>query len=270
MPLKSVYLGGDFDESGVRIPPPGMQGKAEPADRRLQLTPSSIFYPALYRTASDAFGGWRTATEAFRGYVEMPLPAETGDHCTALRLELGKQRATAGILNGVCLPWAIPQVQLRDHGEWMETMFQGVAHAYSLRFPSRSVYRYFPMLGSQVSLAPESRLELLFERLTCGPVFGLYFPEALRGYSVLAQREQMATLSEGFVLSGPDAIFAMLTHAATLFRDFKTPGYTLPGYQLEGADPLLVREESRGLVIDTVDAATASGGTSGGLSYVGF
>ena len=52
---------------------------------------------------------------------------------------------------------------------------------------------------------------------------GIYFPNPLQGFSVDAGWEQMATLPEGFILSGIDIIIAMIMYPDILTQ--KITGY---------------------------------------------
>ena len=56
---------------------------------------------------------------------------------------------------------------------------------------------------------------------------GIHFPNPLQGFSVNASREQMATLPQGFILSGMDTSVAMVMYPDILARDWNTFGLDL-------------------------------------------
>jgi hypothetical protein len=74
---------------------------------------------------------------------------------------------------------------------------------------------------------PESNFKLLLEAMDAGPVVAAYFPDALRAWSILADREQMATLPKDLKFVLPDAIIH--SHAIIGYPDVMARGYSVPG-----------------------------------------
>lgn len=109
------------------------------------------------------------------------------------------------LLNGVYLPIIIPQTNVVDLGETTERFLEAAEKSYKQKSPRRSFTNYPKgQLVGQVTVAEEgSRYEQLLDRMARESFVALYFPNPLQGYSVRAQREQMTSLPEGFILSGP-------------------------------------------------------------------
>ncbi|MFH1535763.1 MAG: hypothetical protein ABIC96_01680 [Patescibacteria group bacterium] len=128
----------------------------------------------------------------------------------------------ANILNGVWLPVAIPPLENDDIGTVLIDYLTALGKSYSEIFPD---HKFEVRLGfeedreklaNEVSIAAGSRYEQLIERMKQGIVYGILFPSALQGYSITACREQMASLREGFILSGLDSAIAEIVYPDNL------------------------------------------------------
>jgi len=176
------------------------------------------------------------------------------------------------ILNGVHIPIYLPKIKIEDYSLLIEDLLlPALKKSYETTFIGRSfVNSMSGKLRGQLAYARDSRQEQLIERMAAGPVYGILFPVALQGFSVLAAREQMASLPEGFVLSGVlDSCIAMTEYADVLARDANVPTLVCGGTTWQGNLALCFHPSDKGLQFCVADEAFAIGSFSPGLLYVG-
>jgi hypothetical protein len=164
----------------------------------------------------------------------------TGKHLQKEYEQLWKlikdNKQIANLNKAVCLPIIVPQMLTNDLGSELELLLNGVANSYKKTFNDREFTNLRKgQLSGNVSVAKNSRQEKLVEKMKDGPVIGFYFPDALQGLSVEASREQMEQLPKEFILSGLDAIIAMIMYPDILARDYNTPGMDLSALQWQSA-----------------------------------
>jgi hypothetical protein len=124
-------------------------------------------------------------------------------------------------------------------------------------------------LRGQLAIADDSCQTRLIKRMATEPLVGILFPIALQGYSVLAAREQMASLPEGFVLSGVlDACVAMTAYPDVLAQDH-APTLVCAGTTWQSAFSLGFQPSSKSLNFCIADEACAMGSFSPSLLYIG-
>ncbi len=144
----------------------------------------------------------------------------------------------ANIANGVFLPVVLPKLVTDDLGAELEMYLADVNKSYRKTFSDRIFNNYRKgELVSKVSVVDGSRHDQLISRMKEGPVIGLHFPNPLQGFSINADREQMSTLPEGFILSGLDTPIAMAMYPDILARDWNTPGLDMAALQWQSATP---------------------------------
>ena len=143
---------------------------------------------------------------------------------------ISKREDVGNIFNGPCLPlvFAAGAIQT-DLGAYLEnTVLAGVKSAYESQFKGGSFRNYCQgELTGRVNYVPESNFKLLLEAMDAGPVVAAYFPDALRGWPILAAREQMAILPSDLKFVLPDAIIhghAIIGYPDVMARDFIVPG----------------------------------------------
>ena len=108
-------------------------------------------------------------------------------------------------------------------------------------------------------------------RLQAGEIIAIHFPNVLQGFSILAQREQMAGLPGALALCGAiDTAESAVMHADTLFRDFHTPGLDCAAVQWRAPGSSLYFEAYVGQADfdDRVSLGLAHGRSSGGLLFL--
>jgi len=178
----------------------------------------------------------------------------------------------ANIANGVCLPVVLPKLVTDDLGAELELYLAGVNNSYAKTFGDRKFYNHRKgTLANEVSVVDGSRHGQLIERMKQELVIGLHFPNSLQGFSIHADREQMSTLPEGFILSGMDTPIAMVMYPDVLARDWNTPGLDLAALQWRSADYslLFLAYDFRLDFGRTGSLADAHDYCSGGLLFLG-
>ena len=196
----------------------------------------------------------------FKKRVEMLLSMIRGD---------GR---VAPILNGVHIPIYLPKCEIGDYGLLIdELLIPAVKKSYKATFTNRRfVNSMSGKLHGELAIASESRQERLIEKMAAEPVYGILFPVALQGFSILAAREQMAPLPEGFVLSGVvDSCIAMIEYPDVLARDANVPTLVCAGTTWQGNLSLCFHPSDRVLNFCVADEAFAIGSFSPGLLYIG-
>lgn len=202
------------------------------------------------------------------GITAKQLKAET----ERLLAVIGEDPQIASVANGVHLSVVMPQLTTNDLGTELELYLAGVAKAYARTFNGRSLSNHCEgRLAGQVNIVRESRHDQLIERMKQGPVIGIHFASPLQGFSVLAAREQMRTLPEGFVLSGVDTAIATMMYADILARDWYTPGLESAALQWQSAAFSLYFVACAGGLSfgNAVCLAVADVRYSGGLLFLG-
>ncbi|MEK7125416.1 MAG: hypothetical protein AAB880_00720 [Patescibacteria group bacterium] len=195
------------------------------------------------------------------------------------RTEAGHAKAMAlpgcaNLAKAVRLPLCLSRAEIHDLGQALDELYlPTVEQSYKAQFPQRSFTNCLHgQLAKQVSIVSGSHYETLLQALSRGTVVANYYPNTLQGYSVHAQREQMATLPEGFILSGPlDTAMGWVMYPDVLGRDYKTPGYDCSAVQWQSSARSLcfgacVGEADFGRRANLSDAC---GRYSGGLLFLG-
>ena len=164
--------------------------------------------------------------------------AEFEDRCQKLLGRLGKDELCGNIVKAVYLPICIPQTVVTDYGTSLETFLAGVDRSYTQEFPDRTFNNYRKNdPAKKVSIISGSRHAALVGKLAEGPVVGVYFPNPMQGFSVLAQREQIGTMPLEFMLAGGfDTVTGMTAYPDVLARDWNTPGLDLAALQWRSAE----------------------------------
>lgn len=175
------------------------------------------------------------------------------------------------IVNGVHLPVVIPRMSVNNLGTTLERYLDSAGESYKETFKNREFRNYRKgTLTNAVSLVPESRHDRLIEIIESKTVVGIYFPNPLQGFSVRADREQMATLPESFILSGLDVVIGMIMHPDVLARDWHTPGLDLAAFSWQSVSLDFGAREDGMLCFDrTASLGCADDYYSGGLLFLG-
>jgi len=214
-----------FDKHGRRIPPAGLLAKVCDAN---------------YGSAPTKLGEVSCAARQERlklAFGESVGLIATDDFERRIAELVGKINADAtikNVLNGSWYPICIPGglgITPENYGEKLDNVIVPAAKsAYERAFSERTFRNNLSgQLAGEVRIFKGSRHEKLLEAASKEPVVGIYFPTALQGYSINADREQMASLPEMFWLTGGlDALVAQIMYPNELLRDSKTLYYEMP------------------------------------------
>jgi hypothetical protein len=188
-----------------------------------------------------------------------------------LRKMIADMSQVANILKGVCLPVVLTKRHNDDIGEDLEWQMEGVNRSYAKIFPDRRFYNYREgTLAGQVKIIKKSRYQAVWDRRASEHIITLFFPNPLQGFSINAQREQMASLAKfRFVLSG--AVESMAMYSDVLASGRNRPGLELAALSWRSADYSLHFEASDDK-LDFLAAgylASAYDSFSGGLLFLG-
>ncbi|OGL84826.1 hypothetical protein A3H10_01955 [Candidatus Uhrbacteria bacterium RIFCSPLOWO2_12_FULL_46_10] len=255
-----------FDKHGRRIPPRGIKAAVCDANYKFHLVqPETVDYAARIERVIDAF----------EGKVAFPEAAWFEDAIGGLKMKIEGDSKIVNALKGIHLPNVVPQMVITNHGQTLdEVLLVALGRSYQKEFPEGRPFNNYCKgeLVNQVRVLSESRLDLLVERAKQGPVPILEFPTATQGFSVDAQREQMETMLEGFILNGFNAVLAMIMWPDVLARDFNTPVIDLSAYQRQSAEySLYLNPNDDNLNFDNrANLADANDNYSGGVSFVGL
>ena len=227
-----------FDRHGRRRPTQGMKYAVTDPDYykinvRRPILESEEQWAAVFASFASAFNCGITL-EDWHGRIE------------AIRTFVQSDPQIKNLLRGSCFPLlipALPEIQEGeeyDYGTELESMLMLVKQAYGkTTFPARKFLIYLHReLEGKITLLPESRQAVLQARRAVGVVPALWFPQALQGYSVLADREQMESLPypDRIILGGAiEAAVAMIGYARELVFSSETPIYDLAASQSRSA-----------------------------------
>lgn len=253
-----------FDKHGRRRIPKGLQANIRDANRNFRLDQAKLDEEVDFTNHITWFEDALRINTGITGIQFQQEYKRLRDIISSIKV--------ANILNGVCLPVVLPKLVTDDLGAELELYLAGVNNSYAKTFGDRKFYNHRKgTLANEVSIVNGSRHDQLISRMKKGPVIGLHFPNPLQGFSINAQREQMSTLPEGFILSGMDTPIAMVMYPGVLARDYNTPGLDLPALQWRSADYSLSFGGADGGTLDfdnTGILASADGNYSGGLLFL--
>lgn len=221
-----------FNRNGTRIRPRGFKANTTKPDRDYRFTQPTLNY------------GERLAR--INSYIKSPTSllslsgAEFETRSEKIIASIRENETVSNLLKGVYLPFAIPQMEVGDYGQTLNDVFlPAVGSSYAQQFGGQRPFNNHRKhdLAGQTTIVEGSRHERLVEAMKQGTVVGVYFPNCLQGYSVDADREQMASLPEQFLLAGGfDAAAAMIAYPDVLARDDSTPQLDLAAMQWKSAD----------------------------------
>jgi hypothetical protein len=213
-----------FDVSGRRIKTDAIVAPVNSASDRYALAQPRIDHSAIHARISEHLGG---AGELSVGDFKS----------RAVRLieALSASDATRQLLQGVHVPFFLPQRLIADIGEALEEIFlPAVGSSWRAQFPKYDFRNELKGgLAGKVNIAPGSRYERLLRAMESGPVVGMYFPLALSGFSVDAALQQMSDLPDDFLLAGGVDASAALVGCPEMIM--KIDGYA-PQLDLSGIE----------------------------------
>lgn len=202
-----------FDEFGRSIPAANETGARRMTRRRFICQQPAIDYAASHRRIVAQLGGG----------AELSC-AEFSTRAEAILERLRHDPQTANLLNGVKVPFFLPQASHQDIGQALgERYLPAVSQAFETQFPAYAFTDHNKVnLSGQLSVAEKSRHDRLLQEMSQGSVVGYYFPAFLE-FSIPAALRQMDALPADFVLAGGyDTCAAFIGSPDLLLR---TDGY---------------------------------------------
>jgi len=203
-----------FDHTGRRIPPAGMKAK--------QIAPDGLFRldPPKLDNENDLAQRLAYFQLAFADAPALDLPTEF----QRLKSAVAADERLANLLNGICLPIILPQINedgFNYDAEFDRVFVPAAKTAYLTQFPNRTIRSGSTNLVTVVEASHGRLLERLFQT----GLVALFFPGALHGFSLRAQREQMADpeLPGSIYLAGGfDTLAAVAMYPDVMARDGNT------------------------------------------------
>lgn len=214
---------GLFNENGIRRPYGKLKHKVGKPDWAFRYSAPQFFGQSRFAQVLAQF-----AKHLPKG-SRLPELAEFYGRFMAIVETVSGREDVRNILNGPCLPLVFAAGAIQgDLIMYLEdVVFAGVKSAYEGQYPERPFnnYRQGELVG-QVTYVSESKIERLLVAMDSGSVVAAYFPDALRAWSILADREQMATLPKDLRFVLPDAVVhghAIIGHPDVMARDCNVP-----------------------------------------------
>jgi len=204
---KPAYSG-HFDQHG-RCDPRGLTAAAHQTSRR-------------YFRIDPPASALATMHERLSRHLPRPCPTlgEFADAVQTMRARIAADTRMAGVLRGPVVPFILPQSMIADEGAALEEFYlPAVAAAFTQAHPGQVFKDHHTLsLSGSMRTRAGSRHEHLIQRMSAGPVIGLYMP-ALTEYSVPAAVERLATLPTEWLLAGGiDTAAALIAEPALLLR----------------------------------------------------
>jgi MoaA/NifB/PqqE/SkfB family radical SAM enzyme len=199
-----------FDAHG-RCLPAADEIAAEPENRRyFACRQPTIDYLAIHDRIAARLGGQGNALTA----------TEFATRAKAILSRLAENPRTDRLLAGVYAPFFLPRAPHADIGQALDECYlPAVADAFNEHFPDFAFTNHHKNgLSGKLSVAENSRHQVLIDALKQDDIVGVYFP-CLPGYSLPAARRQVQTLPPEFLLSGGfDTCAALIGNPELLFR----------------------------------------------------
>lgn len=269
-----------FDSHARVIVPQGFKPKFVDANRGFHLVQPHLGYFGFSQEpgAESARFGYAERLERFEAAFQRKLgvtAAEFESKIAKIMARLATDPLTSNlILNGVALPTIVPQTEItpqHDYGTVLEEIYvAALERAYMAEYPDRTFTNHRKgTLAGQVKVVAKSH-QALIDAIYTGPAVGLYFPNALQGLSIPADREIMNHLPSDFLLCGAiDTMAAASGYPDVLARDYQTPGLDCAAVQWRDASDSLYFRASGGVARFDCRGLLAHGSYSGGLFLLG-
>lgn len=213
-----------FDKNGRRIKPKGLSSAICDLHKDLYINQPNIDYQERL-----CFGFSDTGLDP--GMSVEDFSAKTDK----LLNNLQSREELKNLLNGPYFPIIIPKLHLSNPlglSGMIQEIIKAVRKSYEknilLKLRERRPFHIYDERALQgvFEVACGSRYNRLLKWINKESVVGIYFPMVFQGYSIDAQREQMITLPQGLILSGPlDVGMAFAMYPDVLGRDWNTPSY---------------------------------------------
>lgn len=212
-----------FDRHGRRIPPREIRGRVCDADPAYRLIRPE-FKETEYSCILERYSRLMVLDQSFDHLLSARVFRDEVDRLLA---RIRDNDRIAGILSGFWLPVILPRIEDYNYRGAFQKYVAAACRSYEDMFPDRRFSLRRLSLRRVSFVKGGGCYGDLMIRMSQGAVVGIYFPTALQGFSIGASREQMSTLPGGFVLSGLDAVIAMVMYPDILTVDSSVPDLNL-------------------------------------------
>lgn len=246
-----------FDKNGRRIPLNLKSPVCDP-ESEVSFRLDDLSYQMRYQMFTEFISDMIISVDYFKRRTEVLL------------LKLESDHQLKNILKSTHFPIIIPQIPRGDYWNQSEIFFKNAELPFNKKYPDCK-FQYKAENQSEFGFASERNQQLL-QMIRNHPVVALFFPASLKGFSITAQREQMESLPNEFVLSGPlEAAIAMNMYPEVFSQDNYIPYLTCAGMwtgESRGAYEISHRQRFTWVELYK-DLKKADGERSGGLLYLG-
>jgi hypothetical protein len=193
----------------------GEHGRLVPLDGERVFSARDRRYFRIDQPVLDAAAVHARATEHLGAHGALLELDAFRARCDQLRASLLASPATAGLFDGVHVPFLLPAraATAADdlRGEVLGPLLDAVGRSFHQAYPKFD-FRNHCTEGAEErwTVREETRYRTLLAARAQGPVAGWYFPTAMTGYAIPDQRAAVADLAPGLVLSGPLEVCAAL------------------------------------------------------------
>ena len=252
-----------FDKHGRRIPK-GLSSNVCDADKSFRLVQSKLKQTIHY---ADRIMRLHRCLGVDTGVTVEQFKVET-ERLLALIRDNSK---IVNITNGVWLPVILPKfMDYDDFGMVLQKYLKGLENSYKEVFSDRKFNCSNDFAGN-VSIVNGIGQHKLIKRMNQGPVIGIYFPNALQGFSINASCEQILTLPIEFILSGIDIVIAGIMWPEYLLKNWHSIGLDLSALRVRfSIESFFLKVYGDGLNLSvTSNLDRAYNGYSSGLLFLG-
>ncbi|MEK7496662.1 MAG: hypothetical protein AAB657_02025 [Patescibacteria group bacterium] len=230
--LKEVFI--RFDKHGRLVPPLGLESK--------QCDPDWAFH------VKQPIINWAERLDRLKKYLNGKLPVniftdEYEDRGSKILERIKKDEYLSKMLNGPYVIGVIPQLSKQvvdNYGEVLEDIFlPAVQKAHDDIFAPKRAFKNYRAgeLSNQVTVAENTRHDLLLQKAVEGNVVFVQCIQPLQGYSIRAQREVISLFPDWIALGGAiDMSCSLIQFIFELARDTKTPMYDCSALQWQSSD----------------------------------
>ncbi len=254
-----------INDQGFFVPTAEIKGETLPGNEDIDITQAGGIQATLHPI-------FHRIKESFPHSMNFGTLAEFEERTRWLKRRLGEEDEYRKLANGVCLPLVLGQYTSTNLGSNLEkTFIASAARSYCLDFPGRELVNYRKgKLADMVEIVEGTRHDRVIAKMAESPVYALYFPYALLGWSIPADRELIAMLPENFALTGGiDTATALAGYSYLLASNYRKP--TLDCAAICWDNPnrsLFFRPDDDELVFDR-GRLSADENYAGGLLYLG-
>ena len=216
--------------------------------------------------------------EAFADFPELKFlsASEFEDRSEKKKEMLLADGLISNLVRRAHMPIPTPYFVVNDYGKGkaLQEIFLAVLEKmYKKHFPDRNFENYNVELKKKVRIIKNTGYDKFIAMMASGPDAVWYFPRALQGFSINAEREAMKILiGRSLALSGAISTSLAITgNVVEMVGSFNTPGYDCAAVSWESSDFSLYFEASGDeLEFDgTDDLGGAHDDYSAGLVFLG-